>query len=207
ALAGGRGRTLEEALRDTAFTVTDDGAGIRIGGPRPDRDPDTFLTHYSAELPDDTAVFFLPLTDGIDVAGPAVEDAELAVRKAGAAGFEVETRILLEPPAGLSTERIWALGAVATSPNVKIVIDRARDGWIFEVVTAPAAVSVRETVGRVPVDDAIEDARRAVQALAGGRGRTLEEALRDTAFTVTDDGAGIRIGGPRPDRDPDTFLT
>ena len=152
-------------------------------------------------IPADMDVLFLPLTDEFTVDGPVVDEATLTVREAGAAGYEIETRTLLIPPAGLTRDEVWRIGDLAFSPNAKIVIDDTQDGWIFEVVTAPAAVSARETVGRVAVEDAIRDARIAVNALRFGEGTSLADALRGTNFTVTDEGRAISVGGLRPSRE------
>ncbi|MGC4853216.1 hypothetical protein ACLQ24_07390 [Micromonospora sp. DT4] len=148
---------------------------------------------HAVTIEDDTPVWFLPLTEGIRVDGPAVAAADLGAEQAGAAGIEVETETALEPPAGLTEDQIWGLGVLAESPNAKIVIDRREGDWIFEAVTFPARMSQREAIGRVSVDAAIADVRQAIDALAGGAGKSLEEALRSTAFTVTAAGEGVTV--------------
>ncbi|MEV4346259.1 hypothetical protein AB0J83_17455 [Actinoplanes sp. NPDC049596] len=144
------------------------------------------------DLGGDTPVYFLPLTTGVVVTGPVVDRELLIVQEAGAAGFEVETAIALADP-GRTRDEMWALGPLARGANTKIVVDRTGGRWIFEIVSAPARVSPRET-SRSSVEEVVTEARAALNALARGSGRTLADALSGTDFVVTGDGADIRIG-------------
>jgi hypothetical protein len=150
-------------------------------------------TRRAVTIADNTTVWFLPLSDGIRIGLPSVAAADVGAAHAGAAGIEVETGTCLEPPAGLTEDQIWELGPLAEGPNAKIVIDRSREGWIFEIVTYPAQVSARETVGRITIDAAIAEVRVALNALANGAGKSLQEALRGSNFKVTAAGAGITV--------------
>ncbi|MGC4852991.1 hypothetical protein ACLQ24_06225 [Micromonospora sp. DT4] len=164
-------------------------------------------TRRAVTIADNTTVWFLPLSDGIRIGLPSVAAADVGAAHAGAAGIEVETRTRLDPPAGLTWDQIWELGPLAQSPHAKIVIDRYRQKWIFEIVTHPAQVSAQETVGRITIDAAIADVRAALNALANGAGKSLQEALRGSNFEVTAAGAGITVLGTTKPLDTATLST
>ncbi|WP_233559146.1 TcdA/TcdB catalytic glycosyltransferase domain-containing protein [Micromonospora radicis] len=165
----GRAHVINVVTLDTPDPTTDSGREV------------AFLDAQSgtrAQLPPaGVELYFLPLTDGIEVDGAAVDGGVLADREAAGAGFEAETLTSLEMPEHWSDEEIWGLGTLVQGDGVKIVVDAGPDGWIAEVVSEPAAVLPNET-SKVSVAKALDAAYTALAILASGEGKTLSEAFR-----------------------------
>ncbi|MFD0782775.1 hypothetical protein ACFQZ8_02365 [Micromonospora azadirachtae] len=121
------------------------------------------LVRLAESLP----IYFLSLTSTLVVDGPAVPEPELGRQKAGAAGFEAETRARLDATSW-EGRQFDDQPKIAKSPLIDVAIDLDGDAVILELVSEPYNL--------LDGEDEFADRRQVLAAF-----RAEHEALRGVA--------------------------